>query len=216
MITLIGSVRGGSVGAVQGALPVITLSATASTAARAALSAELPLFYAAYGSAVGTLPRITLNSVARTAHSVVEAWAVNVAHGAVTQYPSGFEFLALGRLGTTYYGLKADGLYRLGGATDDGAPIAARVKLHPNDFGTQQHKRVPYLYVGGADEPATVMTGVGGAVHGPYPIVAGQRRARLARGPCGILWDFEIIGEPGHRLRLNKLEFNVSVTSRKV
>jgi hypothetical protein len=59
-----------------------------------------------------------------------------------------YNFNSFCRVGDTYYAAGDDGLYRLGGATDDGAPIDASITTMMLDFGSPRQKRVNSAYVG--------------------------------------------------------------------
>jgi len=76
-----------------------------------------------------------------------DTWVMNLANQAVTRY-TGFEFKQFIRLGSHYYGVADDGLYRIGGLTDDGTDISWSVKTGATDFGTRKLKRAVSAYFG--------------------------------------------------------------------
>lgn len=77
------------------------------------------------------------------------AWVLNVETGATSRY-EGFEFNSFGKLGTTYFGCKTDGIYTLGGDDDNGAGIRASVSFGRHDLGSPQLKRMVKAYVDAA------------------------------------------------------------------
>lgn len=60
-----------------------------------------------------------------------------------THYP----FNSFGRFAGRYYGMAPDGLRRLEGDTDDGAPINARIRLAFTNLGAMQQKRMQAAYL---------------------------------------------------------------------
>jgi hypothetical protein len=74
-------------------------------------------------------------------------YATNLTTGAVTNY-SNFGFLGFASAGGSAYGWKADGIYRLGGRTDNGDLLSAMVEYAADDMGTNKQKRVSNLYLG--------------------------------------------------------------------
>jgi hypothetical protein len=57
-----------------------------------------------------------------------------------------FDFNSYGLAGGKYYGGKSDGIYRLGGDSDNGVDISSRIKTGVNDFGSTQAKRLLTLF----------------------------------------------------------------------
>lgn len=69
-------------------------------------------------------------------------WCVNLENKAATQYTWGIAS-ASGR-----YGTRADGIYSMDGEDDAGEPIESLVGLGRQDFGAEEIKRLPAVYVG--------------------------------------------------------------------
>jgi len=67
---------------------------------------------------------------------------------AMTHYTN-FPFTYLFRYQNGYYGVNATGVYLLGGKTDDGAPIAWKVRTGETDFNTPERKTVESVYFAG-------------------------------------------------------------------
>lgn len=143
-----------------------------------------------------------------------ELWCTNLARGETTRWLNA-GFVDVLRLGDAAFGVAEDGLYRLDGERDGTARIAARIKTHPHDFGTSQHKAVPYLYAGNAGRLLLRAT-VDGEAMGPYPSGPGAQRIQLGRGASGRYWAFELVNVAGGELRLDGLEPVLALSVRKV
>lgn len=78
-------------------------------------------------------------------------YATNLATGAVTNY-SNFGFLGFASTDGGAYGWKVDGIYRIGGRSDNGDLLSAMVEYAADDMGTNQQKRISNLYLGMATD----------------------------------------------------------------
>lgn len=78
---------------------------------------------------------------------VYAAWVINTDSGAPSEYTN-FNFESMCRLNDQYYAVSADGLYRLGGQTDAGDPIMARILTGEMDFGVDELKRIEQAVIG--------------------------------------------------------------------
>lgn len=75
------------------------------------------------------------------------AWVMNLETGAPWLY-SNFDFTSVVEQAGMLFGASQDGLYLLQGETDDGTEIASELKTGFIDFGTENKKRLPYIYFG--------------------------------------------------------------------
>lgn len=75
------------------------------------------------------------------------AWCMNVENTKVSNYTE-FPFAALIRHGGQHFGVASDGIYLLEGTDDAGEEINAEIKFGFDDFGADQNKRLPHVYVG--------------------------------------------------------------------
>jgi hypothetical protein len=73
--------------------------------------------------------------------------ATNTRLGAVTEF-SNYKFNSFARIGKDYYGAGPDGLYRLDGATDNGANINWSLRTGRHDDKVTVMKRVPQVVLG--------------------------------------------------------------------
>ncbi len=99
------------------------------------------------------------------------------------------------------------GLFRIGGATDDGAPVAARFVLPATDCGDPAPKRLPGVAVEGfvpgrlavaaASDAGSSLEGVAGPAGGAG--LPGRAMARLGRG-YGRTWRVAFSADDGQPL----------------
>ena len=143
-------------------------------------------------------------------------YCTNLRTGEMTEYDH-YDFLAFGRLGTRVFGLKVDGLYALGGESDDGVRIEAAARLHEYDCAKAERgaeraeKRATALYVEGDVGTLAVTPYADGQAVGRF---FGQRRVKLARGPRGLHWAFELENVGGGDVRIEAVTVLVEVLRR--
>jgi hypothetical protein len=92
-----------------------------------------------------SLPALTAEGiilVPQVAATLFNALVMNARTAGVALYTN-YPFTSLFKLGLDYYGIRAGGLVRLGGTTDDGAPIAAEARSGVSDFGDKNLKYFP-------------------------------------------------------------------------
>ena len=100
------------------------------------------------------IPKVSITAT-RVVPFTTEAYAVNLRHvdpqnetDEVTHF-TGFPFTHIVRHLNEYYGVGPSGVFRFGGATDDGADIAYDVETAKTDFGEVNLKTVAAAYLGG-------------------------------------------------------------------
>ena len=146
------------------------------------------------------------------------AYCINTTTGALTRFTN-FGFKRIVRINNKYYGLKADGLYLLEGATDNGTTIDARARtgmFHANDYHI---KRIQYAYL--RENHFATNVGVTADDNEFYPTYTylsafNGKRVKFAMGVSGIYWDFEFSNVSGGGLNIGAVEFRADITSRKV
>lgn len=143
-------------------------------------------------------------------------FATNLRTGELTAYDN-FQFLGFGKLGDAVYGLRADGLYLLGGDDDDGDPIACGFRLHKTAFGSddQHFKRLISIYFG-IDPLMPVSVTTFDDLDRPFGTYFGGLRVKLSRGFKAKYWGVEVGNVSGQRLICSAVEFLIDVLTRKV
>jgi hypothetical protein len=142
---------------------------------------------------------------------------------------TGFDFIAILPVGGVNYGLKSDGIYEIGGETDNGDAIESSFTLAPfvgarDAEGRAVMSRCQWLHATMNTEadvyPLTDEDGSEVYVEaGPYPVCKGRgnaRRAQFGKGLRSKLWGFRIDGKDGQRLKVSALEFDFTQLSRRI
>lgn len=200
-----------------GAFPAATTSAQASNEIEIATAGgTFPMPQTAFIYASGTFPMPRGDAVTSAVESLTkQAWVTNLNLAETTRFMN-FDFIQLIRVGNTIYGVKSDGIYALGAATDAGSNIAAQFDTHPNDFGTTEHKRIQFAYLGNSPADVTVIPTVDGSAIGAYMSDVGKRRVKMALGAKGRYWSLSIRNVSGGDLKIDGLEPLIIPLSRKV
>lgn len=159
---------------------------------------------------------------------VWSCWIINTESKGVaryTHYP--FNSFAVAPWGA-YVGATDTGLYTLGGGTDDGTPITARIRSALTDFGDRRAKRVPSMYIGyTADgqiglKVAHTSTTTGQKVEDHYllePRNAGdvrENRFKIGRGIASVYLGFELVNVAGADFALDVVEWMPIRIDRRV
>lgn len=139
-----------------------------------------------------------------------EAVVMNVLTGTVSRYQN-YPFMALGKIGSSYYGFGTDGLYELTGESDLENDVLGTIRTNDEDLDAFNSRNIPYIYLNGEDDYS--VTAVVDEVAQPtFTSGFGGRRVRLARGSKGRYWYFEI----GGIKHLQGLEYTPDRLTRKV
>lgn len=141
-----------------------------------------------------------------------EAVIMNLRTTAISRYQN-YPFQHIAKIGDSYYGVQADGLYQLTGEYDALEETLVNGTIHgkAHDFGVFNSKNVPYLYVNGDDE-YTVTGYVDSAEQPAFVSGFSGRRVKLARGNKGRYWSFKIEGIK----KLQGIELMPDALSRRV
>ena len=228
----------GSTGRLIATLPAFELVAASGTNVRGGvLDAVLPALIAVpSGSIDVTLAgSYTLEAIGTAVVAVAyEGYAINLrppgmgtpqedVH-AVT-YIDGFPFMQIIRFGTDYYGVAQDGLYLLGGDTDNGAAIPWYAQTAQTDFGETALKRVSSVTVGG-----NVTTDIIATVTAEPPELPGTRvdydyvtqrtsaaqnaRVNTGKGLRSRYYSFGLSDDVGNMAVIDTLDIEVDVLKR--
>lgn len=195
-------------------------------AAGAAVRAEVLSDLAITDSLTG---RATLNALLFSAMGVAASsgdlgtgvtWVVNAETGATSTY-EGFDFNSLVKWGDTYLGAKADGIYELEGADDEGQPIRAQISFGMSTFGTLSKKMVEHAYLGVAsDGHLYVRITADGQTYTYKTDRSAQdfytQRARLGKGLRATHITLEVLNEVGSDFELSDVQFLINFLSRRI
>lgn len=132
-----------------------------------------------------------------------------------------FPFLRVLKFNDWYYGLAADGLYRIEGDRDDGSPIRWEVSTGTTDFGARELKHVPSVYVGGRLGPGAAFTVHEGEKRDAsyrYSTPRGQAaqnyRQHFGKGLRARYYSFTLTGES--EFELDGLHFELAASKRRL
>lgn len=144
-------------------------------------------------------------------------YATNLVTGAVSRY-DGFDFQGFCSVGLDTYGWKADGLYKIGAETDDGALISALVDFAANDFDTAQRKRMDAVFFGLSTDGemlAKVTDDNGDAVTYRVMPRGSEARANMQRGDSSRYWRVQLQIIDATYAELDNVEWVVGATGRR-
>lgn len=166
-------------------------------------------------------PRLTMYAVGgEVVAAAQESYAINLTTGAVSHYTN-YPFDNIVRFGDRFYGIKADGVFALEGNTDDGAPIQTNVTTFMTDFGSQNNKRVLWVYLLGrlddgmhvtvhADEGLSYTYRTDGANDGTMR----THRAKVGRGLKGNYFSFTFENVDGADFEIDHVDVIRDVLTR--
>lgn len=140
-------------------------------------------------------------------------YAMNVRNTAVSEYEN-FPFNSMAVIGGVPYGAGPDGIYRLQGDDDDGAPIDARVRTAALTFG--HLARVPYARIVFTSDGdllfKTITMDKGARKENTYKMAkrplgtAVESRFTMAKGVTGSVWAFELSNVDGAYFEADALQ----------
>ena len=188
----------------------------------------------------GILPPLAVSAVASA--GVGHAWTLEWALLAIESYVMGvdaagdatahpvtrytnYPFLQVIRLGDSYYGVAPNGLHRIGGAHDNGAPIPWAMQTHVTDFGSQFHKTVASAYLGGTIGPSVTFSVLTGEhpeqMHthaNTFTTQLKNHREKFGKGRKARYWAFGLSSSSDETsgMMLDALDLEVFEMSRRV
>uniref|UniRef100_A0A6M3X426 Putative structural protein n=1 Tax=viral metagenome TaxID=1070528 RepID=A0A6M3X426_9ZZZZ len=189
---------------------VLELSAMDSLSVSAAVS---------FGQLVELLAmeQVAITSDAAAAQRQALQYAVNALTGAPTTY-EGFDFLSFAAVGGETYGVRADGVYRLGEPTDDGALIGALVDWGTTDFSDAHIKRMEMAYIGLRTDGQCFLRVQADAGREQVYRVRGEsnvKRSALAKGVAARSWTLKLELVDASFAEVDSLELAVGATQRR-
>ncbi|KTT33815.1 hypothetical protein SB18R_03260 [Pseudomonas oryzihabitans] len=162
--------------------------------------------------------RLSVSDDARVAQQMALQYATNLATGAVTRY-QGYDFGGYLQVDGQTLAWRPNGLYRLGGATDNGQLLEAMLEFAAEDFGTNAAKFCDWIYLGLTSDGEAVVKILddNGAeyvyqVRGESPTV----RAQLSRGLRSTLWRMRLQVSQASQLDLDSVEWVIRSSTRRL
>lgn len=230
------SVTTGATAQISAAMPMAVVVASLTRVNTGQIIALMPMLIPSAGAAARlTMPMarvfISGNALAATGF---EAYVLNLgvspdvnlrrkndmSNAQLTRYTN-YPFTQIVRFRDAYYGVAADGLYRLGGLTDAGAPITWAVDLCTTDFDTPLKKTLVSVYLGGSAGPNVDFTVRGGEtadmMHAYTTSATAVQRNHRQRFGLGRKTRYYSLGLSGQgALDLDSLDFEVANTTRRI
>lgn len=159
-----------------------------------------------------------LSSVGR--EDTFAAFAVNLTNNASSTYEN-YNFNSMARWGEVYLAASDDGLFVIGGDSDDGVAIEAALTLGKVDYGSARLKSIPYVYVGAASaDDANLTVKVDEGDEYTYTLPAseqlGTRRAVLGKGLRSRYWQFTISNDGGADIEIDSVNIEVAELARRL
>lgn len=147
-------------------------------------------------------------------------YCVNRLVGSTTRYEN-YDFTRYIRIDGFNYGVKSDGVYLIGGETDDGLEVRSSMDFGKKNFGSTAHKMLRGAYVGlesngGMQLRVVDDTGV------PYfyKLAASDglntKRVDLGRGLKANYYSLQLYNEGGADFDIADIEFEVAESTRRI
>lgn len=201
----------GTVGTAAVSLPIFTMDGAGHGEYIGQASIELPML-----QLVATLPLQT--GLTET----VSVFAMNTKNGALTNYDN-FSFNSMTRFNGVELMANSNGIFAITGNLDESAIIEAYARTGITDFGTPNHKRVEYAYIGYRSDGEMRLKLIVDEHHEyeyqvyprNYDDIHGNR-LKLGRGAKGTYWQIEIGNVDGSNLEGDFLQLMAEPLSRKV
>jgi hypothetical protein len=150
-----------------------------------------------------------------------EVWAVSLAEDAATSTFEDYPFNSFGTIGGRAFGAKQDGVFRLEGDTDGGAPIRSSVSYGKQDFGTKTEKHMTRAYVGASSTGALYLKVIAGGAEHVYAARSSsaelaQQRFDVGRGIKGNYFTFELFNKNGGDFEIDSVSFFAAEFKRRI
>lgn len=174
-------------------------------------------------------PRVEINNATATATRRTYCYNLRSEGGPQATELTNFEFIRILPIQGHLIGLKADGLYELGGTTDNGTAIESSFTLAPfmgapDKAGRAWMSRCRWVHAAISTEAEIIaLTDEDGSeTYAESPAYAfgkgraNARRAQMGGGLRSGLWGFHIASTNGERMKAAWLEFDFEQLSRRI
>jgi hypothetical protein len=145
-------------------------------------------------------------------------YATNIATGAVTRYV-GFGFTSFCRVGQVLYGVRQDGLYKIGGDTDDGKLLSFLIDFAAEDQGTARTKRLENIFFGITTDGqalARLKDDYGREI--TYKLIqrdSSESRINTAKGVSSRYWHLRLEVEEASYAEIDNIEWVAATGARR-
>lgn len=161
---------------------------------------------------------IIISDYSSQARNEALQYATNIATGAVTRY-SGFGFNSFCRLGTELWATRPDGLYKIGGDTDNGQLLSYLIDFAADDQGSPRTKRLESIFFGIATDGRTYarLKDDFGREHNYRLIQRDSSEARIntAKGASSRFWQLRLEGEEASYAEIDNIEWVAATGARR-
>jgi hypothetical protein len=158
---------------------------------------------------------VAFGQASETALETYDAKVMNTRSGAVTEFTN-YKFNSFARIGKDYYGVGPSGLFRLDGATDNGADINWSMRTGRHDDKHPGMKRVPNVYLGlRSNGFVTVRVWSDDVTYHDYPLpkvqtnTIHQHRVVPGKGLLSRYFGVELRGTKNATLELDSMQIDM-------
>lgn len=161
---------------------------------------------------------LSLSDYSSRARNEALQYATNIATGAVTRY-SGFGFSSFCRVGTDLWATRADGLYKIGGETDNGELLSYLIDFAADDQGTARTKRLENIFFGiSTDGLVYVRLKDDFGREQSYRLIqrdSSEARIEPAKGASSRFWQLRLEGESASYAEIDNIEWVPATGARR-
>jgi hypothetical protein len=161
---------------------------------------------------------LSLSDYSSRARNEALQYATNIATGAVTRY-SGFGFSSFCRVGTDLWATRADGLYKIGGETDNGELLSYLIDFAADDQGTARTKRLENIFLGiSTDGRVYARLKDDFGREQSYRLIqrdSSEARIEPAKGASSRYWQLRLEGEGASYAEIDNIEWVAATGARR-
>jgi hypothetical protein len=161
---------------------------------------------------------ISISDYSSQARNEALQYATNIATGAVTRY-SGFGFNSFCRVGTELWATRPDGLYKIGGDTDNGQLLSYLIDFAADDQGNPRTKRLENIFFGISTDGRTYarLKDDFGREQ-TYRLIqrdSSEARINTAKGASSRFWQLRLEGEEASYAEIDNIEWVAATGARR-
>jgi hypothetical protein len=161
---------------------------------------------------------LRLSDNSARARSEALQYATNIVTGAVTRY-SGFGFASFCNVGQDLYATRTDGLYKVGGDTDNGELLSCLIDFAADDQGNPRTKRLENIFLGITTDGralAKLKDDAGREIH--YRLIqrdSSEARINPAKGVSSRYWHLRLEIEDATHAEIDNIEWVAATGTRR-